>query len=89
MFDRELNQLKQRQLALRLRNIELRSELRADLQGLRQPASWLGAAGAVIGAAGVGAFLNRQSQPSRLGSALNLLKLALRITRLAQQFRAR
>ena len=89
MFDRELNQLKQRQLALRLRNIELRTELRVDVQRLRQPASWLGAAGAAVGAAGVGAFLNRQSQPRRLGTALNLLKLALRIARLAQQFRAR
>lgn len=89
MFDRELNQLKQRQLALRLRNIELRAELRVDVQRLRQPASWIGAAGAAIGAAGVGAFLNRQSQPGRWGSALNLLKLALRIARLAQQFRGR
>jgi hypothetical protein len=89
MFDRELNQLKQRQLALRLRNIELRTELRVDVQRLRQPASWLGAAGAAVGAAGMEAFLNRQSQPGRWGSALNLLKLALRIARLAQQFRGR
>ena len=89
MFNRELNELKQRQLALRLRNIELRSELRADVQRLQQPANWLGAAGAAVGAAGLGVLFTGRRPKNRWGMALNLLKLGLRIARLAQQFRGR
>ena len=89
MFNRELNELKQRQLALRLRNIELRSELRADLQRLQQPANWLGAAGAAMGAAGLGVLFTGRRPQNRWGLSLNLLKLALRIARMAQLFRAR
>ncbi|MCV2352440.1 hypothetical protein [Paucibacter sp. Y2R2-4] len=79
MFSRELAELKQRQLALKLRNIELRSEMQAELSSLARPAGWLGLAG---GIAGLVLLLTSMRRPDRASRLLGLTQLALRVMRL-------
>ena len=86
MFTRELNQLKQRQLALRLRNIELRSALRAEAAQLARPMGWFGAAGGLAGAALLLAGLRR---PGMVGKLLVFTQLGLRLGRLLLAIRAK
>lgn len=86
MFSRELLELKQRQLALRLRNIELRAEIRADLKSLSRPAAWFGVAGGVAGATILAADLRRPGFVSKL---LGFAQLGLRLARLLSAFRAK
>lgn len=77
MFARQLNELKQRQLALRLRNIELRAELQTEARRLLRPAHWFGLAG---GAAGL--LLSGLRLPRRLAQIVGWAKLGLRLARL-------
>ncbi|WP_310386845.1 hypothetical protein [Roseateles sp.] len=86
MFSRELNQLKQRQLALRLRNIELRSALRTEAAQLARPMGWVGAAGGLAGALILAAGLKR---PGFLGRLLVFTQLGLRLGRLLSALRAK
>lgn len=79
MFKRRLTELQQRQLAMRLRNIEIRTELRAELQHLQRPLGWLGLAGS---AASVALLLGALRKPGRLLRALGLARLGLRVLRL-------
>ncbi|MEJ6007587.1 hypothetical protein WG899_18725 [Paucibacter sp. AS339] len=79
MFSRELTELKQRQLALKLRNIELRAELRSELGALARPAGWMGLAG---GAAGLVLLLAGLRRPGRLSKMLGWTQLVLRLIRL-------
>lgn len=86
MFTRELLELKQRQLALRLRNIELRAAIRADAQNVARPATWLGAAGGLAGAALLAGGLRR---PGLVGKLLGFAQLGLRLARLFGAWRAK
>ena len=81
MFARRQAELKQRQLALRLRNIELRAALRAEVQGMARPAAWLG----VGGAAALAALALRR--PGRLLQVVGLMKAGLRLARLFRSTR--
>ena len=96
LFQRELNEQRQRQLALRLRHIELRAELATAQRDLFQPLQlvqglmgsgprsraglWggLGLAAAAL----VWHFKGAKSGSGNLGSALNWLRLSLRVARL-------
>jgi len=96
LFQRELNEIAQRQLALRLRHIELRADLGSASRDLLQPlhvvqglmgsgtasrASLWGGLG-VLGV-GLGLLLGRRATgSSRGGAALEWLRLGLRIARL-------
>lgn len=86
MFTRELTELRQRQLALRLRNIELRSEMRAEAQTVLRPMTWLSAAGGLAGAAVLAAGLGRAGFVSK---ALGFASLGLKLARLLMAFRAK
>ena len=86
MFTRELYELRQRQLALRLRNIELRAAIRSDAQSLSRPATWLGAAGGMAGAVVLASGLRRPGLVSKL---LSLTALGLRLARLFGALRAK
>lgn len=86
MFTHELNQLKQRQLALRLRNIELRSNLHVEARALVKPMGWLSAAGGVAGAVMLVAGLRRPGLVSKL---LGFTALGLRLTRMLAAWRAK
>lgn len=86
MFTRELNQLKQRQLALRLRNIELRSTLHAEARSLSRPMGLFGAAGGVAGAVMLLAGLRR---PGLISKLLGVTTLGLRLARLLSAWRAK
>lgn len=79
MFKDRLQELQQRQLAMRLRNIEIRGELRAELQNLQRPLGWLGLAGSV---ASVALLLGSLRRPGRLLRAVGLARLGLRVMRL-------
>ena len=83
MFKHRLNELQQRQLAMRLRNIELRAELRADAQRLQRPLGWLGLAG---GATSVILLLSSLRKPGRLLRVLGFARLGMRIARLAKNY---
>ncbi|MET0518651.1 MAG: hypothetical protein ABW005_07430 [Burkholderiaceae bacterium] len=83
MFGRRLTELRQRQLALRLRNIELRAELHAEAQHLAKPLAWLGVAGA---AAGTGVLLAMLRKPGRWLRLLGAAKMGLRLSRLWKSF---
>ncbi|MFY7865850.1 hypothetical protein [Roseateles sp.] len=74
-----MTELKQRQLALKLRNTELRGELRADFGALSRPTGWLGLAG---GAAGLVLLLTSLRRPERVSRLLGWTQLALRLIRL-------
>jgi hypothetical protein len=82
MFSRELAELKQRQLALKLRNIELRSEMQAELSSLARPAGWLGLAGGVAGLLVLLTSVRRPDRADRVSRLLGLTQLALRVMRL-------
>jgi hypothetical protein len=86
MFSRELNELKQRQLALRLRNIELRADIHAEARALAKPMGWFGAAGGVAGAVMMAAGLRRPGLVSKL---LGFTTLGLRLARLLSAWRAK
>ncbi|MCV2360472.1 hypothetical protein LNV08_15970 [Paucibacter sp. TC2R-5] len=86
MFTRELVELRQRQLALRLRNIELRAEMRAEAQALLKPVGWFGAAGGLAGAAVMAAGLRR---PGFFSKVLGFTSLGLRLARLLTALRAK
>ncbi|MCV2356972.1 hypothetical protein LNV09_22750 [Paucibacter sp. B2R-40] len=86
MFTRELVELKQRQLALRLRNIELRSEMRAEAQAMLKPVSWFGAAGGLAGAVVMATGLRRAGFVSKV---LGFASLGLRLARLLTALRAK
>ncbi|MBT9494561.1 MAG: hypothetical protein IV107_19920 [Paucibacter sp.] len=86
MFTRELNELKQRQLALRLRNIELRAALRGDASNLARPMGWFGAAGGMAGAA---LLLAGARRPGMVGKFLVFTQLGLRLGRLLVAIRAK
>ncbi|MDC8785370.1 hypothetical protein [Roseateles koreensis] len=83
MFKQELQNLRQQQLALRLRNIELREQIRTELAGLSQPLGWWGLAGGAVGAA----LLMRNMRSQGLGSPrwLAFVQLALRVVNLVRQ----
>lgn len=85
MFSQRQTELRQRQLALRLRNIELRAELRAGALELVKPIGWLGLAGSAASAAVVVAGLRK---PGRLLKLLGLAKLGLRLARLFRSLSA-
>ncbi|MDN3922581.1 hypothetical protein [Roseateles violae] len=78
-------ELQQRQLALRLRNLELRAGLRSDLRRLARPLGWFGAAGA---GAGIAVLLAGARRPGSLLRALGIARLGLRIARLLRSLRA-
>ena len=82
MFSRELAELKQRQLALKLRNIELRSALQAELSSLARPAGRLGLAGGAAGLLLMMSRFRRQDGAQRLSKLLGLTQLVLRVMRL-------
>jgi hypothetical protein len=82
MFARRRAELQQRQLELRLRNIELRAELHAGAQSLARPMAWLGIAG-IVAALAAGAY-----KPGRVLRAVGLLKMGLRLARLLKSFSA-
>ncbi len=86
MFTRELTELRQRQLALRLRSIELRAEMHAEAQALLKPMGWFGAAGGLAGAAVMAAGFRRPGLVSKL---LGFASLGLRLARLLGAFRAK
>lgn len=96
LFQRELNEQQQRQLALRLRHIELRAELAAAHRDLLQPLQLVqGLMGSVPraraglwGGLGLAAaalawhFRGAKSGAGSLGATLNWLRLGLRVARL-------
>lgn len=87
MFKQELAELKQRELALRLRNIELRGEIRREAQVFRQPLGWWGLAG---GAAGAGLLLRGLKKgpgaaSGRLARWLGFAQLGLRLAGLLRE----
>ena len=81
MFARRQAELKQRQLALRLRNLELRGQMQADAQQLLRPLGWLSLAGGALLFAGL-------RRPGRVAQALGLVKLGLRLARLLRNLSA-
>ena len=83
MFTHQLDRLKARQLALRLRNLELRAELHEQAQHLLKPG--FGGLGIWLkGAAGITLLLTAWRGPGRLTRQLGLAKLALRLLRLVR-----
>ncbi|MCV2369849.1 hypothetical protein [Roseateles oligotrophus] len=86
MFTRELVELQQRQLALRLRNIELRAEMHSEAQALLKPMGWVGAAGGLAGALLMVTGLRR---PGFVGRVLSFAALGLRLARLMSSLRAK
>ncbi|MEL4179368.1 hypothetical protein [Roseateles sp. PN1] len=82
MFQQELNDLKLRHLALRLRSIELRAEMRKEAQTLTQPLGWWGLAG---GAAGAAMLLKGRARRPGLARILSFVQLALRVANLFRQ----
>ena len=85
MFARRMAELQQRQLALRLRNLEVRAELRAEARQVARPLGWLSAAGGVAATTLLVASLRR---PGRLLRVMGLAKLGLRLVRLFKSFSA-
>jgi len=67
---------------MRLRNIELRTEMRVELQQLQRPLGWLGLAGS---AASVALLLGALRRPGRLLRALGLARLGLRVLSLLKR----
>ena len=83
MFTHQLDRLKARQLALRLRNLELRVELHEQAQHLLKPG--FGGLGIWLkGAAGITLLLTAWRGPGRLTRLLGLARLALRLLRLVR-----
>jgi hypothetical protein len=78
MFERRLNELKQRQLEIRLRNMELRAALRSESRTLTRPVGWLSLAASALGVAGLVAGL-RKRRGLRL---LAWSRLGLRLARI-------
>lgn len=88
MFKQELAELKQRELALRLRNLELRGEIRREAQIFRQPLGWWGMAGGAAGASLLLRGLKRQgagAASSRLSRWLGFAQLGLRLATLLRE----
>jgi hypothetical protein len=85
MFDRRMTELRQRQLALRLRNIELRGELRAEARRLAKPLGWLGVASA---AAGTGVLLAMLRKPGRWLRLVGAARFGLRISSFLKSLRS-
>ncbi len=78
MFRQRLSELKQRQLEIRLRDMELRAELRAQTSRLTRPISGLAWLGGALGAMGLVAGLRRK----RGRGLLTWVRLGLRLLRL-------
>ncbi len=78
MFARRLNELKQRQLEIRLRDMELRAELRAEAGRMARPIKGLAWLGGALGAATLVAGLRR----TRGRGLLTWVRLGLRLVRL-------
>ncbi|RQO55566.1 hypothetical protein DBR47_20130 [Paucibacter sp. KBW04] len=88
MFKQELAELKQRELALRLRNIELRGEIRREAQVFRQPLGWWGLAGGAAGASFLLRGLKQKgagAESSRLARWLGFAQLGLRLANLLRE----
>ena len=87
MFKQELAELKQRELALRLRNIELRGAIRREGQVFRQPLGWWGLAGGAAGASLLLRGLKNRSggESSRLARWLGFAQLGLRLATLLRE----
>ena len=78
MFGQRLNELRQRQLEIRLRNAELRAELRTETDQLLRPFAWLQGWAGIVGAAGMLAGMRRSKGLRMFAWA----KLGLRLVRL-------
>ena len=78
MFGQRLNELRQRQLEIRLRNAELRAELATATNELTRPFAWLQGWGGLVGAAGMLAGMRRSKGLRMFAWG----KLALRMLRL-------
>lgn len=76
MFKQRLDELKQRQLEIRLRDMELRAELRAETGRLVRPIHGLAWLGGALGALGLVAGLRRRR------GVLTWVRLGLRLLRL-------
>jgi hypothetical protein len=86
VFQQQQNELKQKQLALRLRNLELRAEFHANTQELTRPLAVAGLG--VSGAAAALLLFVAWRRPGRLTQGLGLAKLALRLVRVVRLFLA-
>ena len=90
MFARRLAELKARELELKLRSLELRGELREQLQDYKAHAieslQWVGLAGGTLGLMGL---LLRLRHGARARQVLVWLMLGLRLRRLWRRFSAK
>ena len=78
MFKQRLNELRQRQLEIRLRDMELRAELRAETGRLIRPITGMAWLGGALGAVGLVAGLRM----GRGRGVLSWVRLGLRLLRL-------
>ena len=89
MFARRLAELKARELALKLRSVELRGEFREELQDYKEHAAqrlqWIGMAGGTLGLVGL---LLRLRGDGRAREWMVWLMLGLRARRLWRRFSA-